>query len=84
MGVIETFILLGAIILAIYLVKKQEHEEYLKQVEKNRKFESDCVHHGNKSILARCGEENFIKYFGKEQLEQIKCGTDTKIVESIK
>lgn len=84
MGIFKVFILIGFIILVIYLIKKQEHEEYQDKIKKNRKFELDCVHQGNKNILTRLGEEQFIQYFGKEQFDKIMAGTDTKIAEPIK
>lgn len=81
MDLLILFIIIVAVIIAY---KKQEHKEYNQKVTENREFELCCVHKGNQNILDKCGEENFIKYFGKDQFEQIKNGTDTKIVEMLK
>lgn len=80
----DLLILFALIIAMIYFSKKNRDEEYTQKLEENRQFKLSCVHHGNKSMIKKCGEENFIKFFGKEQFEQIKAGTDTKIVEMLK
>lgn len=81
MGVIEFFILLALIIVTIYLVKKQEKDEYSKKVQQMKEFEIDCNKYSNRQILASHGEEKFIKIYGKEQLEQIKSNRDTEMVK---
>jgi len=75
---------IGVVILFIYLIKKQEHKEFLNQIKMNDEFKLSCAHQGNKNILTKLGEEKFIYFFGKQQFDQIKSGTDTKIVELLK
>lgn len=84
MNTFEFIVLILVIILAVCLVKKKEHEEYQNKVKENREFEIDCVHQENKNILEKCGEDQFIKCFGKDQLAQVKNGTDTRIVTILK
>lgn len=79
----DLLILIALIIAMIYFSKKSKDEEYIQKLEDDRQFKLSCVHHGNKNMIKKCGEENFIKYFGKEQYDKIKAGTDTEIAKML-
>jgi hypothetical protein len=84
MNTVEVLILLGLIIFLIYASHKKKKEEYNNEVERIKQFKIDCARNSNRRILNDYGEEKFEYWYGKEQLEKVKSGRDTELVEMIK
>lgn len=80
----DILLLLGLIGFMILYCKKKNREEYEKKVTDNKQFSKECSQYANKKILDLYGEEKFIVYYGKDQLDKIKSGTDADIVRLIK
>ncbi len=84
MDTIKLLIIIGMIIFLIYASQKKKKEEYNNEVERIKQFKIDCARNSNRRLLNDYGEEKFEYWYGKEQLEKVKSGRDTELVELIK
>jgi hypothetical protein len=76
---IEILILIGMIILAVVYHQKDKQAKYNENVRKMREVERHFAHTGNLNILCSCGDEEYIRQFGREAYDKIKSNTDTEI-----
>jgi len=79
----QLFILIVMIGLTIYAVQKQKKEDYNKKVKEIAYTKILYSQQSNRNILRQVGDEGYIKYFGQEQYDKIKAGTDTKTMEML-
>ena len=49
-----------------------------------KQFDIDCAQNSNRRLLSDYGDEKFEYWYGKEQLDKVKSGKDTKLVEMIR